>query len=219
MGTTRLKLYNGALLKIGKRGIASLTVNEDSRRLLDEAWDMDAVDYCLAQGLWKFATRSQKLDYDTSIEPEFGLQHGFAKPTDWVATSAVCSDEFYKEPLLRYQDEQHIIYADLDQLYVRFVSNDAAWGQDLARWPASFSEYVQWYLASKIVLKATDDQNLATAIMKPTGGLMDKALALALNNDAQSDPPKFPPPSSWIRARRAGSGDWRDGGSRGRLIG
>ena len=46
MATDRLKLYNGALTIIGERSIASLTTNEESRRLLDNQWNDGAVRYC-----------------------------------------------------------------------------------------------------------------------------------------------------------------------------
>jgi len=219
MATSRLAIYNGALARIGKRTITSLTVNEEGRRLLDDVWNDGGVQFCLEQGLWKFAMRTQMLDYDTAITPEFGYRRSFGKASDWIATAAVCSDEYFTQPLLRYQDEQRAIFADLDRIYVRFVSNHNDWGMNLSNWPASFTEYVKTYFASRIVLKATGDKELALAMTK-AGGLVDQALLTAKNNDAQLDPPKFPPPSSWINARRGATrGSWRDGGNRHSLIG
>jgi len=219
MATSRLAIYNGALARIGKRTIASLSVNEEGRRLLDEVWNDGGVQFCLEQGLWKFAMRTQMLDYDSSIEPQFVYRRAFTKASDWIATAAVCDDEYYKSPLLRYQDEQRTLYADLDRIYVRFVSNHEDWGMELSNWPASFTEYVKTYFASRIVLRATGDKELAAAFIK-RDGLVDQAALTAKNNDAQLDPPKFPPPSSWITARRGGSrGNWRDGGNRHSLIG
>lgn len=219
MATSRLAIYNGALARIGKRTIASLSVNEEGRHLLDNVWNDGGVQFCLEQGLWKFAMRTQMLDYDSGFAPEFGFRRAFTKADDWVATAAVCSDEFFKQPLLRYQDEQRALYADLDRIYVRFVSNHADWGMNLSAWPASFTEYVKTYFAGRICLKATGDKEMALAFTK-RGGLVDQAALTAKNNDAQLDPPKFPPPSSWINARRGSTrGSWRDGGNRHSLIG
>lgn len=218
MATSRLAIYNGALVRLGLRTIASLTVNEEGRRLLDDVWNDGGVQYCLEQGLWRFATRTQMLDYNASITPDFGYRRAFDKSSDWIATSAVCSDEYFQAPLLRYQDEQRLIYCDLDRIYVRFVSNAADWGMDLSIWPSSFTEYVKTYFAGRIANKATGDKELAAGFMK-RGGLVDQALLIAKNNDAQLDPPKFPPPGSWVAARRNRTGNWRDGGNRHSLIG
>lgn len=218
MATDRLKVYNGALLLIGKRRIASLSVNEEGRRLLDDWWEDGAVEYCLEQAFWKFATRSAMLDYDTALVPEFGYRRGFVKADDWVNTSAVCQDEFYKVPLLRYQDEQGVIWSDLDRIYVRWISNHVDWGLDLSRWPTSFTNYVKTYLAGKIVLKATGSAEMDREFNKD-GGKVDRALSDAKNSDAQADPPKFAPPSNWVLSRRGMKSQWRDGGSRRNLIG
>jgi len=193
--TSRLSIYNGALEKIGERRIA-----------------------CLEQGQWKFAMRAQMLDYDTALTTEFGYRRGFTKPSDWVATSAVCADEYYNTPVTRYRDEVGVVWCDLDRIYVRFVSNHADYGLDLSRWPASFTEYVKTYFASRICLKATGDKELTLAFVKDRG-LVHQAHLTAVNRDAQNDPPKFPAAGNWVLSRRGTNSQWRDGGSRNRLIG
>ena len=50
----------------------------------------------------------------------------------------------------QFKDEAGFWYADLDTIYVRFVSNDATYGGDLANWPQSFINMVEGYLALKI---------------------------------------------------------------------
>jgi len=221
MATDRLKLYNGALTIIGERSIASLTTNEESRRLLDNQWNDGAVRYCLQQGQWRFATRASKFSYDTSVTPAFGYPRAFAKPTDWEGTAAVCSDEFFRVPMTRYSDETGYWFADLDEIYVKYISSDANWGLNLAIWPPAFTEYVKTYLASKIVMKLTNDKNRMEMITKPRSGLLAEALTTAKSMDAQGDPPKFPAQGSWSRSRMGGRarGPLRDGGNSGSLIG
>jgi hypothetical protein len=53
------------------------------------------------------------------------LRGAFAKPTDWVDTSAVCQDEYFRVPLLQYADEVGYWFADLDEIYVKYVSDGA----------------------------------------------------------------------------------------------
>lgn len=218
MSTDRLAIYNGALEIIGKRRIASLTVNEEARHLLDQVWNDNGVQFCLEQGQWKFAMRTQMLDYDSDVTPEFGYRYAFTKGTDWVATCAVCSDEYMRTPVTRYRDEVGVIWTDIDRIYVSFVSNDPDYGMDLGRWPASFTQYVKMYFASRIALKATGD-NQIVQMLDSKNGMVDKALLTAQNRDAQNDPPKFPAAGNWVTARRGTNSQWRDGGSRSRLLG
>lgn len=215
MSTSRLKLYNGALLLCGDRSLASLTEEREPRRLLDEVWNDGGVRYCLEQGQWKFAMRSARMDYEPSIEPDWGPRRGFTKPTDWVATSAVCQDEFFRTPLLQYWDEVGYWFADLDQIFVRYVSDDTTYGADMARWPASFTDYVKAYFASRIVRKMPGDR--VDDICHHRTGVMARALLIAKNKDAMAGPATFAAQGSW-NAARAGSGS-RDRGNRGSLIG
>ena len=224
MATSRLAIYNGALLVAGERARASLSENNEARRLLDTVWNDSGVDNCLSMGQWRFAMRSQRLDYSTSINPQYGLRRAFEKPTDWLLTSAVCQDEYFNTPLLQYTDEAGILYADLDQLYVKFVSNDTNYGGNLALWPPTFTQYVKTYFAGRIVYKLTGDQTRRDDLNGPQGqperGAVHAALLTARNRDAIAEPTKFPAQGSWTRARLSrGNRGWNDGGNRNQLIG
>lgn len=222
MATDRLKIYNGALLECGVRAIASLSVDEESRYLLDNVWNDGGVDHCLSEGQWRFAIRTQKLDYDSSIQPDFGLRHGFNKSTDWLLTSAVCQDEYFRTPLLNYTDESGILYADLDQIFVKFVSNDADYGMNFSIWTPAFTLYVKRYFASRIILQISNDDSRHTALLGSgtSRGLLDKALLDARNRDAISEPTRFPAMNWWNRARRSrGYRQRGDGGNPNSLIG
>jgi hypothetical protein len=220
MATDRLKIYNGALQNCKLRSIASLTVNEESRRELDTVWNDGGVRYCLEQGQWLFARRTSKFTYDTAIEPQFGYRYAFAKPSDWVNTAGIASDEYFNCPLNQFNDEAGYWYADLTEIYVRYTSDDTNYGMDMAKWPNSFTEYVKMYFASKVVGKLTSDTARETAILEPRRGLLAVALNIAQNRDTQSEPAKFLPQGQWSRSRmRGATGDWRDGGNRNRLIG
>jgi hypothetical protein len=106
--TTQLDVYNDALLLCGERFLASLTEEREPRRLLDRVWASNGVRTCLEMGQWNFAMRSVQIDYDSGVQPAWGYNRAFAKPTDWVLTSGLCSDEFMRSPLTRYIDEAAI---------------------------------------------------------------------------------------------------------------
>ncbi len=215
MAYDRLALYNNALRILGERKLASLTENREPRHLLDEVWNEGGVDLCLEEGQWNFAMRTVMVDYDPTISPDFGLRRGFSKPSDWIRTSAFCSDEFFKAPIVEYVDEPDYWYCDLDLVYIKYVSNDPTFGADMNRWPRTFSRYVASHFALEIAFKLTTDKDK----QKLAEGIWKMRKLDALNKDAMNGPPMQPASTSWVRARAGGRSSRRDGGSRGSLIG
>ncbi len=138
MATDKLKIYNGALAIIGERQLASLTEERESRRQLDLIYDDGGILGCLEAGQWYFAMRSQKITYDPSITPDWGYKFVFDVPSDHIRTCGLCQDEFFSVPLLEYKEEANFWYANLQTIYVRFVSSDTNYGLDMSLWPASF---------------------------------------------------------------------------------
>lgn len=211
MPADKLSLYNDALTLCGERMLASLTENREPRRLLDQAWASGAVDFCLESGQWNFATRSIKLDYSPSVEPPWGYRRAFDKPLDYIRTTALCSDEYFKEPLLAYKDEADFWFADLDTIYIGYVSNDPAYGNNMSRWPTTFSEFVSSYLASKVVTKISQSEQRLKDVVED----LKQRVKQAKSNDAMNEPTAFPPRGTWIRARmRNRNSGLDDGGFR-----
>jgi hypothetical protein len=205
---TQLTLYNDALLECGERFLSSLTENREPRRLLDQVWASNGVKYILERGQWNFATRSQQIDYDSSINPGFGYTRAFDQPSDYCCTRAVCSDEYFREPLIRHVDEGGYWYSDLDTIYVRYVSDDPAYGMNLNKWPETFREVVAVHFASKIILKLSNSETELVRLEKKR----DHMLKVAKNSSAQKEPTQFPPMGAWTRSRNRFP-NRRDGGN------
>lgn len=216
MSTSKATLYDGALRVLGQPKLSSLTEARESRYLLDAIWDENARDNCLEMGNWNFATRTVKIEYDSSIDPDFGFSRAFTKPTDWIRTVQVSADEFFSMPLTdaQYADEVSNFFAEIDTLYLRFVSNDASFGYDLSVWPQSFIRYFEHYMAREIGPSLHIETTGLTELTKDR----DDALIKALSKDALNEGIKFPPETSWTRARR-GPRSRGDRGSRSRLTG
>jgi hypothetical protein len=224
MGITRLQLYNNALLLCGERFLASLDEDREPRRLLDQVWASNGINYCLERGQWHFAMRALQVDYDPAITPDFGYNRGFNKPDDWVNTSAVCSDEFFRSPLLEYADERGFWFASIDTIYVKIVSNSNQYGGDPSIWPATFCDYIAAYFASRILSKLAGDKSAQqTALFGPPGnpraGILHETLHQAKNAAAMTQPTVFPAQGSWSRARRGARLGYRDRGNPGSLTG
>jgi hypothetical protein len=211
---SKLSLYNGSLREVGERKLASLTENREPRRVLDSAWDAEAVKTCLAAGQWNFATNSIELTHSPSVDPAFGYQYAFDKPENWVRTVAMCGDERFNAPLLQYQDEGSYWYADVDPIYVRYVDAGTSFGLDYGKWPINFTRYVEFFLAARICMSLTQNQSKRDNLERDAEIWLTKAKS----TDAMDEATKFLPPGTWSTARHARSYG-RDRGSRSRLIG
>jgi hypothetical protein len=193
--TDKLTIYNGALRKLGERRLASLSEDRAPRRFLDDAWDDGAIIYCLEQGNWTFATRSQKLETSTSLVPDFGFKYAFEKSEDWLSTVAVCSDEYYRNGI-QYSEEAGIIYSDWNEIYVKFVSNDNNYGMNYALWSKAFEDYVQEYLASEISIPLRQKEYDPRKV--------EKARKEALNKNMKQKASQIMPLGTFAQARLTG---------------
>lgn len=222
----RLDLYNNALMLCGERSIATLDEEREPRRLLDQVYSSNGIDFALEQGQWWFAMRTVMIDPDPDISPAFGYRNAFTKPDDYIKTNAVCTDEYFRSPLIGYAFEMGNWYADITPIYVKYVSNDPEFGGDISRWPATFCDYVAAYFASRIIGKlAGDKSDQKTALNgspgQPTRGYLAVALHKAKAAAGVSQPTTFIAQGNWSRARlgRRGSGPMGDRGSPGSLTG
>lgn len=213
MAITQLALYNEALRLIGERRLASISENREPRRVLDDVWNDGAIDYCLEQGQWNFAMRAVEITASTVV-PAFGFNYAFDKPNDFIRTCGVGEDESFNRPLLDMLEEVGFWFANIDTIYVRYVSNANSYGSDLQRWPKTFSKFVAAFLASEICFTITQSAEKQNFIL----ALMNDRLRKAKSIDAMSDATTFTPQGGWSSARH-GSGSRRDRGNRGSLIG
>lgn len=215
MATTRLQLYQIAARAVGERSVDSLTETSETRRLLDEVWSQGngAIRHWLEQGYWNFATRAIQIDPSSDVTPEFGYTNAFEKPADFVRLDMISADERFSYPLTDYEIEGNYIFADVDPLYLRFVSDDADWGGDFSKWPESFTAWAGHDLGYRALLSRLKNDTDDDRLMKK----VKRLLVDARSKDAQQEPPRFSPPSSWEQSRYGRRGTER--GKRGRLIG
>lgn len=215
MSTDRLSIFNGALRECEERKLASLTENREPRRLLDDAWTSGKgiIAFALAAKQWRFGRRSVELTPDIAVEPAFGRTHAFAQPDDYIRTCKLCSDERMNLPFLDYEVEAGYWFADVEPLYLSYISTDGNYGGDLSLWPPAFVLWVETHLASLIAPRLIGVDKANRLIKLAAMRLKDAASV-----DAMEDPTKFPPPGSFVLSRRGGRLS-RDRGPRNRLIG
>ncbi len=205
--TSKLTIYNGALEILGERALSSLSENREPRRRLDGIWDRGGVNTCLQFSQWNFAINSAQFDYDTNITPTFGYRYVFGKPSDFVRTAGVCTDEYFRCPLIHYMDDNGYWRADHQVLYIRYVSNHVNYGLDYAKWPFNFTRMVEAWFATQISSIASDEK-VAKAQKE-----FDTMLMKSKATDSMETATKFPPRGSWTRARASGYKDRTPGGA------
>ncbi len=205
--TDKLSIFNGALRVLKERRLSSLSEAREPRRLLDDVWDNDGVKTCLQMSQFNFAISSNQFDYDPSITPPFGYRYVMAKPSDFVRTAGVCTDEYFRSPLTNYFDNAGYWVSDFQTLYIRYVSSANDFGMDYSKWPYNFTRMVEAWFATQIKSIAPDEVgDRAEMIFKEWE-------RKAKMTDAMESPAQFPPIGGWVRARRSQSRDRTPSGS------
>lgn len=217
MSTDRLGLYNIALAAIGERSLDSITEDGEPRRELDAVWSRGngALRFFLEQGRWKFALRTQQMDPSATVTPEdWGLTYAFELPTDFVHLDMISADGRFSLPLTDFEIEAGYIFADVDPLYVRFISDDDDYGADFASWPETFTLWAGHWMATQIAPRIKSD-----VVMEALERRAHRLLVDARSKNAVQSPLRFPPSGSWASARFHRISSRRDRGNRGSLTG
>lgn len=203
----RLTIYRDAARLLGDQRIASLTEESPTRKAMDDAW-RPTIDWLLARGMWNFAIRSVELSQDDDVEPLFGYQYAFSKPSDWVRTVSISGDPTFRAGFLDYEDETNYWYTDADPLYVRYVSDDDQFGYNVGEWRQPFAKAVATRLAFECGLPISGDKSNRNDMET----LAEKRLREAKTLDAVDERVRVSPPGRLTGARlgRYGVGRGRE---------
>ncbi|MCO5159624.1 MAG: hypothetical protein M9939_00690 [Mesorhizobium sp.] len=194
---TKLNIYRGALRLLGPHQLASTSDARPERYALDEIYD-DAVQHMLEQGLWNFAIRFEPLTTPaTPTNPDTGYDYAFSKPSDFVRLAAISDNASFNGIFEAYSIQQSYIYTNAEEIYLRYVSNDAAYGLDLTKWPQSFAKALEAYMAFESGLPISGDRGNRNDMM----GLFKERLARAKTLDAVDERVQWKKPGRWTRAR------------------
>lgn len=209
--TSLLSLANGALrLLKDSRPLTQAEYTNGTRpvgRAIKAAIDGGAITYCLEEGLWKFATRSVMLDSAPSVDDETeGYTYVFTKPDDYIRTAGIYRAGAMNpnDALTDYRDEAGYWFANIDPIYVAYISDDNAYGMDFSLWPQSFVKFVEAHLATEAAGPLAGEYKDLVRVRKTL-------LGEALGKDAMSMPTRMLPTGNWNRARQGGGTreNWR----------
>jgi hypothetical protein len=201
--STKLGIINDALTMISGPTLTRLTDATEHARLMLHLWEA-AVAYCLEQGHWKFALKEAKLEPSVTEIPDYGFRHAFEKPDDMVRLSGMAADDYFRSVVTGVSERGQFWYAEWDNLYIRYVSNDATLGNNMDVWPSSYKLFFTLYLAS-IAASRLSPQLKQDLIRAPGNIGLEEAKYNALSKDAVSGPTQFLPPGNWVTGRMRGS--------------
>ncbi len=203
---TKLSLYNQALSHMKATRLAAVDEDVENRHALDVHYD-DALRFLIEQGFWKFAMRTVEITYDPDVAPAFGFSRAFNIPDDLVTVYQVSASDQLTPPLERWIRESNLFWADVDPIYVRYVSNsDDGYGYDLDTWSArfilAFTYELAWRTQPSI---AGSSESMVERLEKDKVKYLLEALAY----EALKEPAERPPVGNWVRSRFRGSGNRR----------
>jgi hypothetical protein len=200
---TKLGLYKAACVLLKQTPITTLTDDFFPRYRLDDCYS-DVVLWCLSEGAWNFGTRTMAIDASVDLASQFGFTSVFAKPDDWVRTTAIASVDTMWPPLGpgQFADETTNWHADCNPLYVSFVSSDTAYGLDLSLWLPTFTRAVEYELAFRI---APVVAGISEAEFDALDKRRQRAMKDARSKDALNQASQRPPPGRLLQSRLGGA--------------
>ena len=202
---TQLALYNQALRLVGEPKLSALTDNRPERYALDAIWDEDPVLDILEEAQWTFATRALEWNYDSSVTSDFGFKYAFTKPSNYVRSAAICSDEFFLEPITAFSDENGYWFCDYETIYVKYISDHDEFGRDYSLWTKLFRNCVASKMAAELAISLTKSQTIMDARTRELKMYIRDAKSL----DAMNQPTRFMPSGNWTRSRRSSGRSFR----------
>lgn len=205
MATTKLEVYNSALVLLKERTLASLSEARTERRTLDRVWNQ-TVAYMLEGGLWNFATRTDEWQPSDTQTSEFGYLYVYEKPEDYVRLIKIADNDRLRPTLSDFSEEGDVILSDCSPMYVSYVSNGNTYGGDVGKWSPSFATA----LVDELAYRAAPQ--IASIGLDMRDWLEKKrrrSMAAAKGKDAVNQPTSELPFGRLMRSRHRSSQDSR----------
>ena len=188
------QIYNDALLIMGLDEITTNTDDSNRRTKLDRALDAGIVSETLEDTGWTFALTSTKIQYDPSVEPEWGYQRAHGKPVDIHRIVGLFHDEYMSQPLKAYIDEGSYFFNDQDEFFLQYISTD--WLVNPSSWPTFFKRLV----AARLAKDAAPSLRGEGADLENAKEVFEDRESSAKSNDAMSSPPRKLANGNWSSA-------------------
>lgn len=202
--TSKLSVWNAALVTLGNYPLASTGDNVSAARTLNSVWD-DTLAFMIEAGMWKFAacpTAMSTTSASTAISggstTPMGFHYGYALPSDYVRIIAISDNNRYRPTLIDWDIQENVLFCDASKVYLKYVSNSTGYGYASTNWTPAFTKA----LSDELALRAAP--LLLAASQTKIEQLEKKAkqsLFTAKQRDAMQNPESWPPPGRLVRSR------------------
>lgn len=202
MATSKLEIYQRAILHCKQTPVTSLDENNEARRLCDVHYA--AMQQALMEaGFWSHAMRTVEMAASNTVTSAAGYACAHDLPADFVRKYVVSASRTLNPPLDNQGDgrayliEAGYLCSDTTPLYLRYTSNDTGYGLDLTRWPERLAEAACTELAYRIAPKLTGSADLQHRLLS----LKSMALGRANTFEALQQPPHKTRAGRWVSGR------------------
>lgn len=188
--TSSTDLCNRALAKLEFGSIESLTDGTKRAELCNEHYDT-ALDECLAEHPWRFATTRVELGGTTAVD---GWTYAHTLPSDLIRIVALASGNgFSDEGFFQHQREGHLILSESDEVWCRYVQRFT----NVTRMPALFQLGLVERLASYLAVPLGRSASIAQGYRDAS----EISLSKAMSQDGMEETKQELPESSWTAVR------------------
>jgi len=150
--STKLALYNQALLVIGAERLLDITEEREVRFRLDDIYDLGAVRHTLKYAAPDFARRTAHLT-SPAASTSGGFKYSHSLPDDFLSiltdgenNQQIYQDECLDVSLRRFLREGSTIVADHADIYLRYVADV----QDISEWSPEYVRLVAAYMGMEL---------------------------------------------------------------------
>ena len=196
----KLQVWQQATVHLGEARLNALTDDVEVRYVFDDAWP-GVVAEAFNAGDWDFATNIVSL---TQTDPQVllgGWLYQYDYPSNWERTLTVSNDPNLDEPYDEYENVGTNLYANDEQIFMRYIRNDLMDDADVSLWPTMFWRYVAVFLAYETTERLTQSTTSAEKLDR----MLTKALRKAKSVDARNTQGRnLIRNSEWLRAQRGG---------------
>lgn len=161
MATSKLQIYNSALIKVGDETISAVSDSNKRARLTNEQYDKCRKEVLSAHP-WNFALKRAQLSQDATA-PAFGYSYRYTLPADnlriWrVWNSANDSED---SEIMDWKVENGYVLTDEEAVYALYIYDC----QDVTLFEAKFEETLALRLAADVCEALTQRRTKAQDLM------------------------------------------------------
>lgn len=186
-------LVNRVRAHLGEPPAASSASTDATTQMIVASWPSHA-ESLLSIHPWNFATVTEPLAVLAGVEP-VGYKYAYAKPAGCLRILAVSLTSQREDPGVRYIDHGGQIWADAQDLYIRFISS--TYKEQIGLWPAPVFDA----LALRIALVQAPIQTQSRGKLGDIESMERRMLRQAKSWDALQMPSYELPPGRFVRAR------------------